>query len=160
MKKAYSSKKLKELRGAIDLINYMFFQTPENLEGLRKNTEPVKRMAKDRSEKETTSILLSIIRDQYSDDPIIGKFFLFTRKNRKTTFRYLEDPKVYKINNVAEQHFSIRSDLLKKRFKTDEGLLRTSYWYHRLSTEMWQPRFLDRVSNHTPGLNTRKCFQY
>jgi len=41
---------------------------------------------------------------------------------------------VNRTNNVAEHHFSVRSELLKMRFKTDDGLLMTSYWYHRLST--------------------------
>ena len=43
-KKAYDAGKLKELRGALDLINYMSFQTPENLEKLGKNADPVARM--------------------------------------------------------------------------------------------------------------------
>ena len=134
-KKAYDSGRMKELRGAVDLINYMFFQTPENLEKLGNNAEAVRRMIRGKSEKDATFILLSVVRDLYSDDPIIGKFLRFMRKNRTVIFRYLEDPKVNKTNNVAEHHFSMRSELLKRRFKTDEGLLRTSYWYHRLSTE-------------------------
>ncbi len=74
------------------------------------------------------------IRD--SDDPIIGKFPSFVRENRKIIFRFLEDTSVNRTNNVAEHHFSMRSDLLKGRFRTDEGLLRTSYWYHRLPTPL------------------------
>lgn len=134
-KKAYDAGKLNELRGAIDLINYMFFQTAENLEKLGKNAEPVMRMVTGKSGKDATFALLDLVRDLYSDDPIIRRFLKDLRKNRREIFRYLDDPKVEKTNNVAEHHFSMRSELLKKRFKTDQGLLKTSYWYHRLSTE-------------------------
>lgn len=115
-KKAYDSGRMKELRGAIDLINCMFFQTPENLERLGKNTDPVKNMVSGLSQKDATFRILDLVHDIYSGDPIIGKFLRFLRTNRKVIFRYLEDPKINKIKN-------------------DEGLLRTSYWYHRLSTE-------------------------
>jgi hypothetical protein len=41
-----------------------------------------------------------------------------------------------KISDIAEQHFSIQSWLFKHRFKTKEGLLKTSFWYpHYLSTD-------------------------
>ncbi len=36
-----------------------------------------------------------------------------------------------KTSDKAEQHFYIQSWLLKHRFKTNQGLLQTSYWYHR-----------------------------
>jgi hypothetical protein len=50
-------------------------------------------------------------------------------------FLYLENPEVEKTSDLAEQHFSIQSWLLKHGFKTKEGLLRTFHWYHRyLST--------------------------
>ena len=146
-KKAYDSGRLKELRGAIDLINYTFFQTPENLEKLGKNAESVRRMISVKSEKEATFFLLSTVRDLYSDDPIIGKFLRNRRKNRIEIFMYLEDPKANKTNNAAEHHFSMRSELLKRRFKTDEGLLKTSYWYHRLSTESWQSLAIEIVKS-------------
>lgn len=135
-KKAHDSGRKDELRGAIDLINCMFFQTPENLEKLGKNAEAVTRIISDKSEKEATFALLDLVRDLYSGNPIIGKFLKDVRKNRREVFRYLDDPNVSKTNNVAEHHFSLRSELLKRRFKTDEGLLKTSYWYHKLSTEI------------------------
>ncbi|MGC8505744.1 MAG: hypothetical protein ACP5NK_03435 [Thermoplasmata archaeon] len=54
----------------------------------------------------------------------------------KEVFLYLQDPMVEKTSDKAEQHFSIQSWLFKHRFKTKEGLLRTSFWYHHyLSTE-------------------------
>ncbi len=45
-------------------------------------------------------------------------------------FLYLDDPEVEKTSDKAEQHFSVQSWLFKHRFKTKDGLLRTSYWYH------------------------------
>ena len=104
-KKAYDAGKLNELRGAIDLINYMFFQTAENLEKLGKNAEPVMRMVTGKSGKDATFALLDLVRDLYSDDPIIRRFLKDLRKNRREIFRYLDDPKVEKTNNVAEHHF-------------------------------------------------------
>ncbi len=127
-KKAYDAKRLDDLRIPIDLINFMFFQTPENLERLGKNSEAVIDIVKGKSEKDATFALFDLIRDLYSGDPIIGNFLKFINGNRKEVFRYLEDSKVNKTNNVAEHHFSLRSELLKKRFKTDQGLLKTSYW--------------------------------
>ena len=131
-KEAYNSRRLKELRGAINLINCMFFQTPDNLEKLGENTDPVKNMMSGLSEKNTKFRILDLVHDLYSGDPIVGKFLRFLRKNRAVIFRYLEDPLVNKTNNVAEHHFSLRSDILKRMFRNDEGLLRASYWYHRL----------------------------
>lgn len=135
-KKAYDSGRKEELMGAIDLINYMFFQTPDNLEKLGKNSESMTGIVSGKSENEATFALLDLVRDLYSGDPIIGRFLKDLKKNRREIFRYLDDPNVNKTNNVAEHHFSVRSELLKRRFKTDQGLLRTSYWYHRLSTEI------------------------
>lgn len=134
-KKVYDSGRSDELRGALDFINYMFFQKPENLEKLGKNAEPITGIVSGKSEKDATFALLDLVRDPYSDDPIVGRFLKDLRKNRGI-FRYLDDPIVDKTNNVAEHHFSIRSELLRKRFKTDQGLLKTSYWYHSLSTEI------------------------
>ncbi len=73
-KKAYDAGKLKELRVAIDLINYALFQTQENLERLGMNTEPVSRMVSGKSEKESTFMILDMVRDLYSDDLIIRRF--------------------------------------------------------------------------------------
>ena len=42
----------------------------------------------------------------------------------------LKDPEVEKTSDKAEHHFSSMSWLFKHRFKTKEGLLKTSYWYH------------------------------
>ncbi len=43
MKKAYDARMLDDLRIPINLINFMFFQTPENLERLGNNAEPVRK---------------------------------------------------------------------------------------------------------------------
>ncbi len=135
-KKAYDSGRLKDLMDNIDLINFMFFQTPENMEKLGSNAGSIKKMISGKSEKEDTFIILDTVRDLYSDDPVIRRFLRFVRRNKTEIFRYLDDPIVNKTNNVAEHHFSVRSELLKRRFKTREGLLKTSYWYHQLSTKI------------------------
>lgn len=109
-KKAYDSGRKDELTSALGLINYTFFQTPENLEKLGKNAEPVKRKVSGKSEKEATFILLGLVRDLYSGDPVIGKFLKQIRKNRREIFWYLEDRKVNRTNNVAEHHFPQRSE--------------------------------------------------
>jgi hypothetical protein len=49
------------------------------------------------------------------------------RRKRREIFQYLGYSNAGKTNNVAEHHFSIRSELLKRRFKTDHELLKTSY---------------------------------
>lgn len=102
---------------------------------LGKNTESTGRIVSGLFEKEATLRILQLVRDLYSGDPIIGKFLKTLRKNRREVFQYLEDDMLQKTNNVSEHHFSKRSELLRKRFKTDDDLLRRSYWYHRLSTE-------------------------
>ena len=51
-KKAYGEGKLKDLRGSLDLINYMFFQTLESLEELGKNAESTGSIVSGLSEKE------------------------------------------------------------------------------------------------------------
>jgi len=39
-------------------------------------------------------------------------------------------------NNVAEHHFSVRSDWFKRMFMTVEELKRRVYWYHMESTKI------------------------
>ncbi|MCL4329320.1 MAG: IS66 family transposase [Candidatus Thermoplasmatota archaeon] len=102
----------------------MSFRTQDNLEKLGKNADPVARMVSGLHEKEATSGILELVRDLYSGDPIMGKFLDFLRRNRGEVFRYLEDDRVQMTNNVAEHHFSMRSELMKRRFKTHEGLLK------------------------------------
>ena len=51
-------------------------------------------------------------------------------KERYGYLLYLKDPMVGKTSDIAEQHFSIQSWLFKHRFKTKEGFLRPSFWYH------------------------------
>ena len=117
------------------MIKYMFFQNEKNLRNLGKNSEPVRKLTEGRSQREIVEIMLDKIRSLYGDDRIISGFLSFVRKHRKEVFLYLENPEVEKTSDLAEQHFSIQSWLLKHRFKTKQGLLNTSYWYHRyLST--------------------------
>ena len=72
----------------------------------------------------------------YHEDPVIQSFLTFVKNNRKGVFLYLDNREVEKTSDKAEQHFSVQSWLFKHRFKTKDGLLRTSYWYHwYLSTE-------------------------
>ena len=116
------------------MIRYMFFQNETNLKKLGKNMDAVEKISEGMNEKEIVKIMLEKINSLYGDDRIIASFVM---KHRKEVFLYLEDPKVEKTSDKAEQHFSIQSWLLKHRFRTKEGLIRTSYWYHRyLSTGM------------------------
>ena len=115
----------------------MFFQNETNLKKLGKNMDAVEKITEGMNEKEIVEIILYKLNSLYGDDRIIASFLTFVRKHRNEVFLYLEEPKVEKTSDKAEQHFSIQSWLLKHRFKTKEGLIRTSYWYHRyLSTGM------------------------
>jgi hypothetical protein len=134
--KIHEAGKDTDLEGAKKLVKYLFFPTPANLSKLRENAEAISNLTEGKTEREIVEIMLPLIRDLYSGDPTIRDFLSFLRKHRKEVFLYLSDPKVEKTSDKAEQHFSIMSWLLKHRFKTKEGLLRTSYWYHTyLSTE-------------------------
>ena len=124
-----------ELDGAKKLVKYMFFQNKTNLNKLGKNRDAVLKITEGMSEKEIVEIMLEKINSLYGGDRIIASFLTFVKRHRKEVFLYLENHEVEKTSDKAEQHFSIQSWLLKHRFKTKEGLLRTSYWYHRyLST--------------------------
>ncbi len=117
------------------LVRYMFFPGETNLYKLGKNSDPVRKLTEGRSEKEIVEIMLDRIHSLYGEDRIMAGFLSFVKRCRKEVFLYLSNPEVEKTSDKAEQHFSIQSWLLKHRFKTKEGLLRTSYWYHRyLST--------------------------
>ena len=117
------------------LIKYMFFQNETNLKKLGKNRDAIVKLTEGKNEEEIVEIMLEKINSLYGGDRIIASFLTFVKRHRKEVFLYLEDPQVEKTSDLAEQHFSIQSWLLKHRFKTKEGLLRTSYWYHRyLST--------------------------
>ena len=104
---------------------------------LGKNSESMRNLIMGKDEKEIVNIVLYKLNSLYGEDSIIKSFLTFIRKHRKEVFLYLKNPEVEKTSDKAEQHFSIQSWLFKNRFKTKEGLLRTSYWYHRfLSTGM------------------------
>jgi len=135
-KKIHDAKKDQDLKDAKHLIEYMFFPTDGNMDKLGKNMEAVSSMVMGLDRKDAIYKLIHIITDLYSDEPIIKRFLKFLKKNRFTVFRYLDDPMVNKTNNVAEHHFSVRSDLFKRRFKTVDGLKRTVYWYHMESTRI------------------------
>jgi hypothetical protein len=129
------SRKEKDLDMAKRMIKFMFFQTERNLRNLGKNSDPIARIITGKNEKEIVDIMLEKITSLYGDDSIISNFLSFLRRYRKEVFLYLEDHMVEKTSDKAEQHFSIQSWLFKHRFKTKEGLLRTSFWYHHyLST--------------------------
>ena len=112
------------------LVRYMFFPNKTNLDKLGKNRDPVMKLTEGKSEREIVAIMLDRIRSLYGEDKIMAGFLSFVRKHRKEVFLYLDDSNVEKTSDKAEQHFSIQSWLLKHRFKTKDGLLRTSYWYH------------------------------
>ena len=117
------------------LVKYMFFQNKANLDKLGKNRDAVLKLTEGMSEREIVEIMLDRINSLYGGDTIMASFLKWVKKHRNEVFLYLENPEVEKTSDLAEQHFSVQSWLLKRRFKTKEGLLRTSYWYHRyLST--------------------------
>ena len=117
------------------LIKFMFFQNRVNLEKLGINSDAIRKLTEGRNEKEIIDIILYKLNSLYGEDSIIKNFLSFVKEHRKEVFLYLEDPHVEKTSDKAEQHFSIQSWLLKHRFKTREGLIRTSFWYHHyLST--------------------------
>ena len=130
------SHKENELDMAKRLIKFMFFQNEKNLNALGKNSESMRELIKGKDEREIVEIVLYKLNSLYGEDSIIRSFLNFVRKHRKEVFLYLDDPEVEKTSDKAEQHFSVQSWLFKHRFKTKDGLLRTSYWYHwYLSTE-------------------------
>ena len=88
-------------------------------------------------EKEIVEYVISLVRDLYCGNQAVAEFLSFIRKKREELFLYLEDSKVQKTSNLAEQHFSIQSWHFKNRFKTAKGLRNISYWYHKgISTEI------------------------
>ena len=112
-------------------VKYMFFQNKTNLNKLGKNRAAVLKITEGMSEKEIVEIMLEKINSLYGGDRIIASFLTFVKRHRKEVFLYLENHEVEKTSDLAEQHFSIQSWLLKHRFRTKKGLLRTSYWYRR-----------------------------
>lgn len=117
------------------LVRYMFFQNKANLDKLGKDRDAVLKLTEGMSERGIVEIMLEKINSLYGGDRIMASFLKWVKKHRNEVFLYLENPDVEKTSDLAEQHFSIQSWLLKHRFKTKEGLIRTSYWYHRyLST--------------------------
>ncbi|EQB72661.1 MAG: hypothetical protein AMDU1_APLC00005G0040 [Thermoplasmatales archaeon A-plasma] len=125
----------RELDMAKRMVKYMFFPNETNLKKLGNNMDAIMKLTEGRSEGEIVGIMLDKIGSLYGEARLIYRFLGFVKKHRKEVFLYLEDPQVEKTSDLAEQHFSIQSWLFKHRFKTKEGLLRTSYWYHRyLST--------------------------
>ena len=119
-----------ELDMAKKLIKFMFFQDEENLIKLGRNSESMRKLVYGKSEKEIVQIVMYKLNSLYGEDLIIRSFFNFVRKHRKEVFLYLDDPDLEKTSDKTEQHFSIQSWLFKHKFKTKDGLLRTSYWYH------------------------------
>ena len=125
----------KDLDTAMKLIKYMFFPEEENLNKLGKNRDAVMKLTEGKSEPEIVELILHKINSLYGDDATIGRFLAFVGRHRKEVFLCLKNPEVEKTSGLAEQHFSVQSWLFKHRFKTKDGLLRTSFWYHRyLST--------------------------
>ena len=125
-----------ELDTAKKLIKFMFFQNETNLERLGRNSESMRELIRGKDEREIVDIVLYKINSLYGEYPIMRSLLAYLRKHRKEVFLYMDNPEVEKKSDKAEQHFSVQSWLFKHRFKTKDGLLRTSYWYHwYLSTE-------------------------
>ncbi len=123
------------LETAKKLVKYKFFQNKTNLNKLGKNRDAVLKISEGMSEKEIVEIMLEKINCLYGGDRIIASLLTFVKRYRKEVFLYLENHEAEKTSDLAEQHFSIQSWLLKHRFKTKEGLLRTSYGI----TDIYQP---------------------
>ena len=127
----------KDLDMARKLIRYMFFQTEKNLKNMSNNMESVIKLIDGKDEREIAGIIMDGVNSPYGNDEITSHFLDFVKKHRREVFLYLENGEVEKTSDLAEQHFAIMSWLFKHQFKTKEGLLRTSYWYHRyLSTKI------------------------
>jgi hypothetical protein len=122
--------KEKSLDDAKRLIKFMFFQTENNMKKIRDHDKLITHI-KGKSESEIIDYILTVLRDMYGEDKIIYRFLEFLKRNKNEVFLYLNENQVEKTSDKAEQHFSIMSWLFKNRFKSKEGLLRTSYWYHR-----------------------------
>ena len=121
-----------ELEPVKRLVKYMFFQNGTNLNKLGKNKEAVMKLAEGKSESVKVDLILERIESMYGEYPEVRKFLDLIRKHRNEVFLCLKNPEVEKTSDKSEQHFSIQSWLFKKRFKTKEGLLRTS-WASSLS---------------------------
>ena len=117
------------------LVRYMFFRNKTNPDKLGENRDAVWKLTEGRSERDRQEMMLHKNRSLYCEDKVMTGFLKLVKKYRKKVFLYLDDNTVEKTSDKAEQYFSIQSWLFRHRFKTKDGLLRTSYWYHRyLST--------------------------
>ena len=134
----YRARAEKQLEGAVRLLTYMFFPTEKNLKALGRNEDAVRKLYSEKTEREVVEGLLPTIRRLYGGDSIIGKFLSTLDEHAEEFFLYLDDTLVSKTSNLAEQHFSMNSPIFKRRFKTKDGLLNTSFLYHehlRLSSK-------------------------
>lgn len=117
------------------LIKYIFFQNERNLKNLGYSMESVINLTDGKNEGEIVGIIKDKVTSLYGGDDIISHFLDIVKEHMKEVFLYLENRDEWKTSDLAEQHFSVMLWLFKHWFKTKEGLLRTSYWYHRfLST--------------------------
>jgi hypothetical protein len=119
-----------------EILRFTDYSHVPSVTDLGRNREPIACLIAGKNEKQIVEIMLEKITSLYGYDPIIANFLSFLKRNRKEVFLYLQDPMVEKTSDIAEQHFSIQSWLFKHRFKTKEGLLKTSFWYHHyISTD-------------------------
>ena len=126
----YRAHREEQLEGAVRLLTYTLFPTERNLKALGKNGDAVRRLYSGKTEREIVEGMLPTIRHLYGGDSIIGKFLNALDERKKEFFLYLDDPLVSKTSNLAEQHFSMNSSIFKRRFKTKNGLLNTSFLFH------------------------------
>ncbi len=83
--------------------------------------------------------LLPTIRRLYGTDGTVDRFIRLPDEQRGEFFLYLDDPLVVKTSNMAERHFSMNSELFKRKFKTKEEFPNTSCWYrehYRMSSKI------------------------
>ena len=119
-----------------EILRFTDYSHVPSVKDLGRNREPIACRIAGKNEKQIVEIMLEKITGLHGYDPIISNFLSFLKRNRKEVFLYLQDPMVEKTSDIAEQHFSIQSWLFEHRFKTKEGLLKTSFWYHPyLSTD-------------------------
>lgn len=75
-------------------------------------------------------LLTANVPSLYGDKGIILNSLSFLKSHRKEVFLYLKDPMAEETSDISEQHFSMQPWLFKYGFKTLEGFLRPSFWYH------------------------------
>ncbi|MGC8546616.1 MAG: hypothetical protein ACP5MU_03030 [Thermoplasmata archaeon] len=75
------------------LIKYMFFQTPENLKKIGKDSIPFQNSIEGKSESEIIDHIIALLNRYYEDDTIIYRFLTFLEEYREEVFPVSEGQK-------------------------------------------------------------------